>query len=192
MSHRGRLNVMANTFGKSAADIFSKFEDANPRSILGGGDVKYHVGATGRIPRQGRGKNRPAPGIEPQSPGSGGSGGHGPCACAAGAAGRRRSRPGAAGAHPWRCGLCRPRHLGRNAESRRHARLYRGRHHPDHREQSDWLYRRPRGVLLVALLLRYRQTVAHSHLPRERERMPRPRFVWPRWPSNTATRSTPM
>ena len=47
MSHRGRLNVMVNTFGKSAADIFSKFEDVNPRSILGGGDVKYHVGATG-------------------------------------------------------------------------------------------------------------------------------------------------
>jgi 2-oxoglutarate dehydrogenase E1 component len=49
MSHRGRLNVMANTFGKSPADIFSKFEDANPRSILGGGDVKYHVGATGEF-----------------------------------------------------------------------------------------------------------------------------------------------
>jgi 2-oxoglutarate dehydrogenase E1 component len=49
MSHRGRLNVMANTFGKSAADIFSKFEDVNPRSILGGGDVKYHVGATGQF-----------------------------------------------------------------------------------------------------------------------------------------------
>jgi 2-oxoglutarate dehydrogenase E1 component len=49
MSHRGRLNVMVNTFGKSAADIFSKFEDANPRSILGGGDVKYHVGATGQF-----------------------------------------------------------------------------------------------------------------------------------------------
>jgi 2-oxoglutarate dehydrogenase E1 component len=49
MSHRGRLNVMANTFGKSPADIFSKFEDANPRSILGGGDVKYHVGATGHF-----------------------------------------------------------------------------------------------------------------------------------------------
>jgi 2-oxoglutarate dehydrogenase E1 component len=49
MSHRGRLNVMANTIGKSAADIFSKFEDANPRSILGGGDVKYHVGATGQF-----------------------------------------------------------------------------------------------------------------------------------------------
>jgi 2-oxoglutarate dehydrogenase E1 component len=54
MSHRGRLNVMVNTFGKSAADIFSKFEDANPRSILGGGDVKYHVGATGEfLPKSG-------------------------------------------------------------------------------------------------------------------------------------------
>jgi 2-oxoglutarate dehydrogenase E1 component len=49
MSHRGRLNVMANTVGKSPADIFSKFEDVNPRSILGGGDVKYHVGATGQF-----------------------------------------------------------------------------------------------------------------------------------------------
>lgn len=50
MSHRGRLSVMVNTFRKSAADIFSKFEDVNPRSFLGGGDVKYHVGATGQYP----------------------------------------------------------------------------------------------------------------------------------------------
>jgi len=50
MSHRGRLNVMVNTFGKAAADIFSKFEDVDPRSSLGGGDVKYHVGATGNFP----------------------------------------------------------------------------------------------------------------------------------------------
>jgi 2-oxoglutarate dehydrogenase E1 component len=49
MSHRGRLNVMANTVGKSPADLFSKFEDVNPRSVLGGGDVKYHVGATGQF-----------------------------------------------------------------------------------------------------------------------------------------------
>ena len=50
MSHRGRLNVMVNTFGKSPVDIFSKFEDVDPRSVLGGGDVKYHVGATGQFP----------------------------------------------------------------------------------------------------------------------------------------------
>ncbi|MHB8301939.1 MAG: 2-oxoglutarate dehydrogenase E1 component [Acidobacteriaceae bacterium] len=47
MSHRGRLNVMVNIMGKAAADIFSKFEDVDPRSSLGGGDVKYHIGATG-------------------------------------------------------------------------------------------------------------------------------------------------
>lgn len=47
MSHRGRLNVMTNTVGRSASEIFAKFEDVDPRSVLGGGDVKYHVGATG-------------------------------------------------------------------------------------------------------------------------------------------------
>lgn len=47
MSHRGRLNVMVNTVGRPPADIFTKFEDVDPRSHLGGGDVKYHQGATG-------------------------------------------------------------------------------------------------------------------------------------------------
>ena len=47
MSHRGRLNVMTNTVGRSASEVFAKFEDVDPRSVLGGGDVKYHVGATG-------------------------------------------------------------------------------------------------------------------------------------------------
>ena len=47
MSHRGRLNVMTNTIGRHASEIFTKFEDVDPRSTMGGGDVKYHVGATG-------------------------------------------------------------------------------------------------------------------------------------------------
>jgi 2-oxoglutarate dehydrogenase E1 component len=47
MSHRGRLNVMAHIAGQRAADIFAGFEDVDPRSVLGAGDVKYHVGATG-------------------------------------------------------------------------------------------------------------------------------------------------
>ncbi len=46
MSHRGRLNVVAHTVGRQAADIFAGFEDVDPRSTLGGGDVKYHLGAT--------------------------------------------------------------------------------------------------------------------------------------------------
>ncbi len=47
MSHRGRLNAMVHIAGRSAAEIFSMFEDFDPHSFLGGGDVKYHVGATG-------------------------------------------------------------------------------------------------------------------------------------------------
>ena len=49
MSHRGRLNVMTNTIGRDASDIFAKFEDVDPRSTMGGGDVKYHQGATGEF-----------------------------------------------------------------------------------------------------------------------------------------------
>jgi 2-oxoglutarate dehydrogenase E1 component len=47
MSHRGRLNVMVHIVGKNASDIFAGFEDVQPRSVLGGGDVKYHMGASG-------------------------------------------------------------------------------------------------------------------------------------------------
>ena len=38
---------MTNTIGRLPSEIFTKFEDVDPRSTLGGGDVKYHVGATG-------------------------------------------------------------------------------------------------------------------------------------------------
>ena len=47
MSHRGRLNVMVQVVGKHPSEIFAGFEDVDPRSVLGGGDVKYHMGATG-------------------------------------------------------------------------------------------------------------------------------------------------
>ena len=47
MSHRGRLNVMTHTACKPAYEVVAGFEDVDPRSVLGAGDVKYHVGATG-------------------------------------------------------------------------------------------------------------------------------------------------
>ncbi len=47
MSHRGRLNAMVHIVGRPTSEIFADFEDVDPRSVLGGGDVKYHVGATG-------------------------------------------------------------------------------------------------------------------------------------------------
>ena len=47
MSHRGRLNVVAHIAKRAPEEVFAGFEDVDPRSVLGGGDVKYHMGATG-------------------------------------------------------------------------------------------------------------------------------------------------
>jgi 2-oxoglutarate dehydrogenase E1 component len=38
---------MVHVVGRGAAEVFARFEDVDPRSVLGGGDVKYHMGATG-------------------------------------------------------------------------------------------------------------------------------------------------
>ncbi|HSX03795.1 MAG TPA: 2-oxoglutarate dehydrogenase E1 component [Rhabdochlamydiaceae bacterium] len=49
MAHRGRLNVLANIFGKSYAYIFREFEDHyTPDLGEGTGDVKYHKGFIGK------------------------------------------------------------------------------------------------------------------------------------------------
>ena len=45
MAHRGRLNVLTNILGKSPDQIFSEFNGpVDPRSFMGRGDVKYHLG----------------------------------------------------------------------------------------------------------------------------------------------------
>jgi len=47
MSHRGRLNVLANVLQKSYKRIFNEFAgEINPTSKDGAGDVKYHLGAS--------------------------------------------------------------------------------------------------------------------------------------------------
>ncbi|HEX2421438.1 MAG TPA: multifunctional oxoglutarate decarboxylase/oxoglutarate dehydrogenase thiamine pyrophosphate-binding subunit/dihydrolipoyllysine-residue succinyltransferase subunit, partial [Acidimicrobiia bacterium] len=49
MAHRGRLNILANVIGKSFAKIFREFEgDLDPETTGGSGDVKYHLGASGK------------------------------------------------------------------------------------------------------------------------------------------------
>jgi len=47
MSHRGRLNVVIHVAKRPPEQVFAEFEDVDPRSVLGSGDVKYHMGATG-------------------------------------------------------------------------------------------------------------------------------------------------
>jgi len=55
MSHRGRLNVIVHLAKRPPEQVFAEFEDVDPRSVLGSGDVKYHMGATGEyVTRSGR------------------------------------------------------------------------------------------------------------------------------------------
>ena len=50
MAHRGRLNVLANIVGKPYEKIFNEFEGhLDPKSAQGSGDVKYHLGMTGKF-----------------------------------------------------------------------------------------------------------------------------------------------
>jgi 2-oxoglutarate dehydrogenase E1 component len=56
MSHRGRLNVIAHVAQRPPQEIFAGFEDVDPRSVLGSGDVKYHMGATGEYKTRSGGK----------------------------------------------------------------------------------------------------------------------------------------
>jgi 2-oxoglutarate dehydrogenase E1 component len=48
MSHRGRLNMLANFMNKPFAAIFSEFQGnaANPEDVQGSADVKYHLGTS--------------------------------------------------------------------------------------------------------------------------------------------------
>jgi 2-oxoglutarate dehydrogenase E1 component len=46
MAHRGRLNVLANIFGKPTQDIFSEFDGKDYDKEYFDGDVKYHLGLT--------------------------------------------------------------------------------------------------------------------------------------------------
>jgi 2-oxoglutarate dehydrogenase E1 component len=55
MSHRGRLNVIIHLAKRPPEQVFAEFEDVDPRSVLGSGDVKYHMGATGEyVTRSGK------------------------------------------------------------------------------------------------------------------------------------------
>jgi 2-oxoglutarate dehydrogenase E1 component len=54
MAHRGRLNVLMNTLKKPLELLFSEFEDKTLASVVGAGDVKYHLGWEHDFTRDGR------------------------------------------------------------------------------------------------------------------------------------------
>ena len=57
MAHRGRLNVLTHLVGKSYGDLLLEFERERALAVVeqtdierdGMGDVKYHLGANGRL-----------------------------------------------------------------------------------------------------------------------------------------------
>ncbi|WP_026146603.1 2-oxoglutarate dehydrogenase E1 component [Zestomonas thermotolerans] len=52
MAHRGRLNVLVNTFGKNPRDLFDEFEGKKVEG-LSSGDVKYHQGFSSNVMTRG-------------------------------------------------------------------------------------------------------------------------------------------
>jgi 2-oxoglutarate dehydrogenase E1 component len=54
MAHRGRLNVLVNIVGKSYDQLFREFDGfISPESTQGSGDVKYHLGQSGKFTSRG-------------------------------------------------------------------------------------------------------------------------------------------
>ena len=106
MAHRGRLNVLVNTLGKSPQDLFEEFEGKHADD-LPSGDVKYHQGFSSDISTPG-GPVHLSPRVQSVPPGDRqpgrrrfGQGAHG--------ASRRRGRQAsAANPGPRRCSIRRP------------------------------------------------------------------------------------
>jgi 2-oxoglutarate dehydrogenase E1 component len=47
MAHRGRMNILVNVFGMPLEQLFAEFEDRSVATVVGAGDVKYHLGMKG-------------------------------------------------------------------------------------------------------------------------------------------------
>ena len=171
MAHRGRLNVLANVIGKSYDQIFKEFEGhVDPSSVQGSGDVKYHLGASGKYAGSERRVHSPRTGGQPQPPRDGrpDRAGHGPRHPGQ----DRPARFVPVAVHPdsRRRRVRRSGHRRRVPRDERHCWLPGGWHHPPHHQQPDRLHHQPAALAQLALLQRRRQDGAGAHLPRQRRR----------------------
>ena len=183
MSHRGRLNVLANIVGKSYGEIFEEFEgNLDPESVQGSGDVKYHKGAVGTFVAPNGGSipvtmaSNPShlEAVDPVVVGMarakqdalGGEQGSGPRL-----RGREREPvPGAVHPAPRRRRLRRPGRGGRDAQPFRTGRLPDRRHRPHRHQQPVGLHHRARGRPHLGVPDGRGQDGAGSDLPCERRR----------------------
>ncbi len=177
MAHRGRLNVLVNVLGKNLKELFAEFEDTEVETMLGRGDVKYHLGySTDRRMPDGRNLHlslafNPShleivdPVVEGRVRAK-----QDRNLNWEGAPRNRDPEPaqGAAGADPRRCGLRRAGRGGGSAQPRQPGRVRHRRHRPRDHQQPGGLHHQPRGRALHALLHGHRPRAARSGLPRQR------------------------
>ena len=179
IAHRGRLNVLAHTVGRSYASLLREFEGERTIDALvtdpegGTGDVKYHLAASeSRVTRAGRSRSRSrrtrATSRRSTRSSRASRAPSRPIARAAPGSTTRRSRSRSSS-------TATPRSPGQGvvAETFNLHSLdgySTGRHAARHRQQPGRLHDRPRGGPLDALLERPRQGVRRPDRPRERRR----------------------
>ena len=156
---------------RATTPIFREFEGhVDPESVQGSGDVKYHLGATGKyvsptgadIRLELAANPSHLETVDPIVVGM------------VRAAQDRIEPPGSYPVlpilHPRRRRVRRPGRRRRDAGDERHQGLPRRRHDPPDHQQPDRLHHRPRVRPLVAVLQRRRQDGAGADLPRQRRR----------------------
>ncbi len=169
MAHRGRLNILTNVIGKSYAKIFREFEgDLDPDTTGGSGDVKYHLGFSGKyetadgsmIGAQLVANPSHLEAVDP---------------VLEGVVRAKQEKRGPAGAHPgapdlapWRRRLRRPGRRGRGVQPFPTARLPDRRHRPHRDQQPGWLHDLDSRCPVELLRHRRRQDRRRSHHPRKR------------------------
>ena len=171
MAHRGRLSVLANVIGKSYDQIFKEFEGhVDPTSVQGSGDVKYHLGATGKYESPTGADIRVELAANPS---------HletvDPIVLGMMRAQQDRIEPPrfvpdtAHSAARRRC-VRGSRSRCRVPGDERHQGVSRRRHHPPHHQQPDRVHHEPAVRAQFAVLQRCRQDRASTDLPCQRRR----------------------
>ncbi len=142
MSHRGRLNVLANVMAKPYRQIFHEFQGGSvlPTEVQGSGDVKYHLGASSDREFDCR-EGASIAHCEPFASRGVRSRGAGQGARQANATGRQQNaRQRDAAAAPWRCGVCGPGRGGGMFRDVRHQGFSHRRHDSFRGQQPDRLH----------------------------------------------------
>ena len=171
MAHRGRLNVLANIVGKSYAQIFREFEgELDPNVPQGSGDVKYHVGATGKFTSRSGATIGITLAANPSHLEAVDPVVEGMARAKQDRLGDDGARPRAAGADPRRRRVRGPGRGRGDAQPLRAARLRRRRHRAHRRQQPGRVHHHARLRPLDRVRHRHRQGGAGADLPRERRR----------------------